>query len=216
MRKELQKQLFTKYPGIFRQAHLSHQESCMARLFECGDGWYSLIDTLCSTIQFRLDNPSYVNITPWYKKSFNWVIIKINNGLFNVAREIDHKNKGKWCLTMEDVAKQPKLTKLLGKIAESIPRFKDEYVKPEKIQLEAIQVKSKFGSLCFYADNVNDESRGMISLAESLSSRVCEDCGKFDSTVGKTSGWIFTICEQCFKTNPHYKGRKWKPLSENY
>ena len=55
MKKELQNKLFEKYPKIFRQKDLPKQETCMCWGFQCGDGWYDLIDTLCSCIQRRVD-----------------------------------------------------------------------------------------------------------------------------------------------------------------
>jgi len=47
MRGELQQQLFDKYPAIFRQRNLPPQETTMCWGIECGDGWFTIIDTLC-------------------------------------------------------------------------------------------------------------------------------------------------------------------------
>ena len=55
MKQELQEQLFKKYPKIFIQKDLSIEESCMAWGITCGDGWYNLIDTLCSQIEHHLE-----------------------------------------------------------------------------------------------------------------------------------------------------------------
>lgn len=54
MKAQLQQQLFDKYPKIFRQKDLSMQETAMCWGFACGDGWYTLIDELCSAIQWRV------------------------------------------------------------------------------------------------------------------------------------------------------------------
>jgi hypothetical protein len=56
MKKELQTQLVEKYPKIFQEVGKSPQESCMAFGIECGDGWYWLIDNLCKSLQFDIDN----------------------------------------------------------------------------------------------------------------------------------------------------------------
>lgn len=50
MNKNLQNQLFAKYPKIFRDAHLSPRQSCMGLGIECGDGWYQIIDALCAAL----------------------------------------------------------------------------------------------------------------------------------------------------------------------
>lgn len=56
MKKELQDELFKKYPKIFRQKDLSKQETAMCWGISCGDGWYDLINELCCTIQNRVNN----------------------------------------------------------------------------------------------------------------------------------------------------------------
>jgi hypothetical protein len=58
MREELDKQLCTKYPLIFAKRNGDMTETCMYWGFECGDGWYDLIDELCGTIQNYIDNNS--------------------------------------------------------------------------------------------------------------------------------------------------------------
>ena len=51
MKQELQEQLFAKYPKIFKQHSLPMQQTCMCWGIECGDGWYTLIDTLCQCLE---------------------------------------------------------------------------------------------------------------------------------------------------------------------
>ncbi len=65
----------------------------------------------------------------------------------------------------------------------------------ENHQPVASQVKEKFGGLRFYCDNTDDYIDGAISIAESMSYRICEDCGSPGTTRGK--GWIRTICDAC-------------------
>lgn len=62
----------------------------------------------------------------------------------------------------------------------------------------AVQVKEKFGGLRFYVDNADDYTRGVISMAESMSYKTCETCGAPGKQTGK--GWIKTVCESCNKT----------------
>ena len=50
------KYLYKKYPKLFRQKNLSIQESCMPWGFECGDGWFFIIDKLCSQLQWDIDH----------------------------------------------------------------------------------------------------------------------------------------------------------------
>jgi len=45
-----QKELYEKYPSLFRQTTLSKQESCMFWGIECGAGWYNIIDQLSAKL----------------------------------------------------------------------------------------------------------------------------------------------------------------------
>jgi len=65
-------------------------------------------------------------------------------------------------------------------------------------QIEATQVKEKFGTLRFYTNGGNDVQDGMITLAEYLSGFICEDCGSTNN-VSQTEGWIVTLCDKCMK-----------------
>lgn len=93
-----------------------------------------------------------------------------------------------------------------------------------RAQVEAVQVKEKYGGLRFYvhdtyefskwewlkyrikrllrfsslfpkADNLVD---GMVWFAEHLSFEICEQCGSTEE-VSQSKGWIKTRCERCRK-----------------
>jgi hypothetical protein len=55
MREELDKQLVEKYPRIFKNRHGDMRETLMCWGFECGDGWYQVLDSLCGNIQHYID-----------------------------------------------------------------------------------------------------------------------------------------------------------------
>ena len=56
MKKELDDLLCSKYPKIFAERHADPLQTAMCWGFACGDGWYPLIDNLCSQIQFHLEH----------------------------------------------------------------------------------------------------------------------------------------------------------------
>jgi len=123
MNSKLEHKLFKDYPKIFRQKDLPKTQTSMCWGLECGNGWYKLIDILCSQLQW----------------------------------DIDHN-------------KEP--------------------------QIEATQVKEKFGTLRFYTTGASERQNGMISFAESLCEEICEKCGSMEK-VSQTEGWIQTLCEKC-------------------
>ena len=55
MRDELDKRLCEKYPKIFKNRHGSMNETCMCWGFTHGDGWYDIVESLCSNIQNHVD-----------------------------------------------------------------------------------------------------------------------------------------------------------------
>jgi hypothetical protein len=61
MRKELDEALCAKYPQIFKDRNGDPRQTLMCFGFECGDGWYTIIDTLCGlmTSQYRQHKDSY-------------------------------------------------------------------------------------------------------------------------------------------------------------
>lgn len=56
MRKELESLLYQRYPMLFAKVELAPGAFGMSRGFQCGDGWFDLIDMLCSNIQYGIDH----------------------------------------------------------------------------------------------------------------------------------------------------------------
>lgn len=50
------KALCEKYPKIFVDRHGNMRSTAMCWGFDCGDGWYDLIDVLCAHLQAMTDN----------------------------------------------------------------------------------------------------------------------------------------------------------------
>jgi len=121
---KLQKQLFKKYPKIFRQKNLPMTQTAMCWGLDCGDGWYWLLDRLCCYLQFQTDK----NHMP---------------------------------------------------------------------QVEATQVKEKFGTLRFYYAGGDARAEHVIDYVEYLSSEVCETCGSTSDVSQTQGGYVQTLCSLC-------------------
>ena len=61
MKQELDKLLCEKYPKMMVNRDKSMMETCMCWGFECGDGWFTILDQLMSNIQHHID---------WNNKNF--------------------------------------------------------------------------------------------------------------------------------------------------
>lgn len=64
MSPELDRQLCEKYPKIFANRNGDPKETLMYWGFECGDGWYDLIDRLCSNLQWNTDKNNHTGKYP--------------------------------------------------------------------------------------------------------------------------------------------------------
>jgi len=83
------------------------------------------------------------------------------------------------------------------------------YCEWNKIDVPSVlQIKEKFGRLCFYIQGGNELINGMIWMAKHLSYDICEQCGT-TKNVGHTEGWVYTICEQCRQTYKSAKELNW-------
>lgn len=83
---------------------------------------------------------------------------------------------------------------LIDALCGDIQRYIDN--NPEVTQIEATQVKQKFGSLRFYYSYYNKVIDELIWEACSRSAETCEQCGS-NNNVTQTKGWISPLCEDC-------------------
>jgi hypothetical protein len=54
----------------------------------------------------------------------------------------------------------------------------------------------------------------MVYLAESLSYEICESCGTLEG-VGRTKGWIYTVCKTCHLKNERANHLEWYPVKKD-
>jgi len=159
--------------------------------FECGDGWYNIIDVLCSRIQTTIDHQNN------HRKddlAFNQMLEDIARGDYQPFDEYYHWLDG-----------DRKLQKL-----EEVKTKKPREVRPEHPQTVAVQVKEKFGGLRFYVQEATSEIHNYIEFAESMSYRTCEECGSPGTVY--TDGWHTTLCDIHAAMN----GRTKRHEDENY
>jgi len=188
MKSELQKKLIETYPQFFTTdrkiytgedpmdkeiQELLNQKEIVLPIqfgFECGNGWYMLLNQLMGEIQNHIVNENR-----------------------NRANEFKYKwmKKLSFTLRIRTSAKQ----KLLRSIGEWIYK-KAPRGKLPLLNVEITQIKEKFGGLRFYYNGGDDVIHGMVSLAENLSYEICELCGS-TKNIMQTEGWITTLCEDC-------------------
>ena len=177
MRQELDKLLCEKYPKMMVNRNKDMKETCMCWGFECGDGWFNILNQLMSQIQHHID---------WKEKQragaikYNEMAAQAKAGNFDLFEE-----------TMKALPNDEYKEKRLAEIVAG-----DFRPVPESIpQVTLDQVKEKFGTLRFYYQGGDDYISGMVSLAESMTAVTCENCGNPGSCRG--GGWVHTYCTPC-------------------
>lgn len=131
MRDEFEQYIHHRYKDLFDP----YEQASVG--IACGDGWFRLIDGLCSNIL-------------WHQQ---W---------------LEKQNKP---------------------------------FKPVKV----LQVKEKFGTLRFYTQGGDDYINGLISLAETMSNHICEECGDVGHKRGQ--GWIKVLCDKHAKDKDYLSDR---------
>jgi hypothetical protein len=88
-----------------------------------------------------------------------------------------------------------KIEKILEDYAERHKVPEGEEV--ENIEMFAVQVKEKYGTLRFYMSTETDEITDLITDAEALSSQTCENCGSPVKMRG--THWLEVKCDKCYQ-----------------
>jgi len=70
MNPNLQNKLFERFPKIFVEKDMTPQESCMHWGITCGDGWFDLLNNMCSEIQELCDKNKVQVVAKQVKEKF--------------------------------------------------------------------------------------------------------------------------------------------------
>lgn len=62
-----------------------------------------------------------------------------------------------------------------------------------------VQVKEKFGQLCFYASGLTTEEQQYVRDMEVRSLTVCQGCGSIEGVKMRHAGWVATMCGRCWQ-----------------
>ena len=175
MKQELDKLLCEKYPKMMVNRNKPMQETCMCWGFECGDGWFNILNQLMGNIQHHID---WKDKQREYARKYNEMATQAKAGNFDLFEE-----------TMKDSIDPAYKEKRLAEIVAG-----DFRQVPDAIpQVTLDQVKEKFGTLRFYYTGGDEYISGMVTMAEAMSGVTCEECG--DPGERRGGGWIYTACD---------------------
>ena len=174
MKKELDEYLCKVYPKMMVNRNLHMTETCMCWGFECGDGWFPILNQLMGNIQHHID---------WKEKQRKWAMEYNEMAAQAKAGNFDLFEEANKSLTNKEY-KNEKLAEIIAgdfrQVPDSIP------------QVTLDQVKEKFGTLRFYYSGGDEYISGMVTMAEAISGITCETCGKPGTRTG--GSWVKTAC----------------------
>lgn len=195
MNQDLDNQLCTKYPKIFRDRHAPMNQTCMCWGFSHDNGWYNIIDQLCANIQRHIDRSRKERAKALlFNRGLGRALQGDRSSLERLYTFGDTEQSHTWAAQHVD--------KLLSE-----PEPQCKIVPTACAQVVAVQVKEKFGTLRFYHNGGDDVIQACVDMAESMSSVTCEVCGS--PGVSRSGGWIRTLCDD------HAEGREemnWKDM----
>lgn len=151
---------------------------------DVGEGWRPIVDSLlhyideCHELPYnggRYFRPGTRRIVEWLWRHWSFPPFWVGDWARNLRYRFIH-----WALTAPDGTVP---TAYVGHAQGFTP--------------EVMQVKEKFGGLRFYTDYSNDYLNGMIHMAECISYKTCEQCGKPGKP--RSGGWVLTLCDDCEK-----------------
>jgi len=187
MRDELDKQLCEKYPKIFKNRFADMRTTAMCWGFECGDGWYNILDRMCALMQWHIDQNRKERVRNYLHNRKIRELIKDPKKIRAYAE--------KQYATYHESYREEYVNRLMLEL--EVEPLKQMKKIPYKCgQIVASQVKEKFGTLRFYYDggDVGDGYfRGVEAMAEAMSSVTCEECGAPGQLRG--GGWIRCLCD---------------------
>jgi len=185
MKQELDKLLCERYPKMMVNRNKDMKETCMCWGFECGEGWFNILDQLMGNIQHHID---------WKIRQHD-VAIKINKIATQLkagnSELFDEEYKDLINLEYKEKRKQELIDQPLREVEQPV------------CQVTLDQVKEKFGTLRFYYSGGDDYISGLVSMAESMSAVTCDECGNPGKQVG--GGWITTLCQTHAEARGIYK-----------
>jgi hypothetical protein len=174
MKKELDEYLCKVYPKMMVNRNAPMTETCMCWGFECGDGWFQILNQLMGNIQHHID----------WKERQREVAIKFNR----MTEQLKAGDSTLFDEEYKDLIGSDFKEKRRQELIDREPQ-----IVPEPIpQVTLDQVKEKFGTLRFYYSGGDEYISGLVSMAESMSGVTCEECGKPGTRTG--GGWVKTVC----------------------
>jgi hypothetical protein len=110
MKKELDYYLVKKYPEIFADRYGKPTQTAMCWGFDCGDGWFKLINLLCWQIQHHIDSAKEA-----HEKALGWQKARDENRLEDIPQWIRNQLSPDYEIEIPPLVSQVRATQVKEK-----------------------------------------------------------------------------------------------------
>jgi hypothetical protein len=188
---KLQNKLYNDYPKIFKDATKSMKETCMCWGCECGDGWYTILDTLCKAL------------TRTYSTSIS---LDEEDGKRLGIKPYQWKDGPHYSFTVE--CPQVVADQVKEKYGTLRFYFHLEYSDTITQLLES----KKYPDLSKILDRFSNFIDGIVHYAEIAAGMTCEVTGKPGALHTTPGHWYKTLNIEFAANDESYKSREYEPV----
>jgi hypothetical protein len=212
MNEELQNKIFDKYPKIFRDRTLPMTQTCMCWGLSIGDGWSSIVESLCAAATYTYSTSVHVDKKDGERMGIKPYVYTDGTVLYSfdvqppqmVADQVKEKfGTLRFYFHLEF---DPKLIEL----AKIETRF--SWIR----KLCGLKPKMKYPDVKEVMDRYSNYFDGIVHFAETLSEMTCEDTGKpgeMHVSGGIFGGWYRTLNKEYAKADPALVERNYVPVA---
>lgn len=195
MNKTLDDQICNKYPKMFRDRNKPMNETAMCWGFQCSDGWFNIIDSLCTALTYT------------YTTSVN---VDAEDGKrLGIEPSVYDEKTNYYCEII-----QPQV--VVNTVKEKFGTLRFYYHTELEEKMSYLKGTGKYPELDKILERYYNYFDGIVHMAETLSERTCEVTGlkgEMHVTGGGGSGWYKTLNCEYAKNDPFCVDRNYVPVS---
>ena len=195
MNKTLDDQICNKYPTMFRDRNKPVNETAMCWGFQCGEGWFDIIDSLCEAL------------THTYTTSIE--VDEEDGKRLGIEPSVYDGKTNYYCKII-----QPQV--VVDTVKEKFGTLRFYYHTELEEKMSYLKETGKYPELDKILERYYNYFDGIVHFAETLSERTCEVTGlkgEMHVTGGGGSGWYKTLNCEYAKNDPFCVDRNYIPVS---
>lgn len=195
MNKTLDDRICNKYPKMFRDRNKPMNETAMCWGFQCGEGWFDIIDSLCEAL------------THTYTTSIE--IDEEDGKRLGIEPSVYDRKTNYYCKII-----QPQV--VVDTVKEKFGTLRFYYHTELEEKMSYLKETGKYAELDKILERYYNYFDGIVHFAETLSERTCEvtgQSGELHVSGANRHGWYKTLNCDYAKNDAFHSEREYVPVS---